>query len=221
VTDEDIMDPVAWEQHKHPARVQTPKLGADEKKAGSPDEFGAFTLYLMLAARTDVKTALQAATGWGGDRYIGFERDGTQCVRAAFVGDTPRDTDEIDGALGEWAATLPADMATVERQHGQVVLTSCENDTVVPPEPAEHEDAVYTTLNLRVTLTADFVGGFDASVGEARCSADKIVLDPKLNPIVQRLYFEGVAIKKLTADEQKTFYTKSGRYFVACGLKLT
>ena len=220
VTDEDIMDPVAWADHKRPDRVAAPKLTVGESKAGPPDEFGAFTLYLMLAARTDVKTALRAATGWGGDRYRGFERDGRQCIRAAFVGDTGRDTDEIEAALGEWAATLPPGMATVSRGGGVVELTSCEDDTVEAPEAAALEEAVYTTLDLRITLAADFVGGFDASVKAARCSADRFVTDPALVPIVERIYYEGVDVEDLAEAEQKTFYTRSGRHFQACGVPI-
>jgi len=220
VTDEDIMDPVAWREHRHPARVKAPKLAADEQRAGKPDEFGAFTLYLMLAARTDVKTALRAATGWGGDRYIGFERDGQQCVRAAFVGDKPRDTDEIEAALGDWSATLPAGMATIRRVGGSVELTSCENDTVEVPAAAALEDAVYATLDNRLILTADFVAGFDASVSEARCAADRMVVDPKLGPIIQRLYFEGVAPEDLSTADETTFFTRSGVHFAACDVSI-
>jgi len=34
-------------------RVPTPKLAADEKRSGKPNEFGAWSLYLVLASRLD------------------------------------------------------------------------------------------------------------------------------------------------------------------------
>jgi hypothetical protein len=220
ITDEDILDPVAARAHRNPVRVPTPKLAAGEKRVGKPDEFGAFTLYLMLAARTDVGTALRATTGWGGDRYVGFERDGQQCVRAAFVGDRPRDTDEIEAALGDWSASLPTGTATVDRVDGAVELTSCENETVEAPTAEVLEEAVYTTLDLRLTLIADFVAGFDASLRDARCVADRMVVDPELSPIIERIYFEGAAPEDLSEAEQRTFYEGSGQYLAACGLSI-
>lgn len=216
LTDEDIMDPVAWNAHKDPIFVRAPKLATGETRVGPPDEFGAFTLYLMLAARTDIETALRAVTGWGGDRYRGFELDDKQCVRAAFVGDKRRDTDEIEAALGEWAVSLPVGMATVSRSNGQVELTSCEDDSVEPPAAAVLEDAVYTTLDLRLTLTADFLVGLNMSLRAARCSADRFITDEVMAPVLNRIYYEGIDVEDLPSDDQATFYKRSGRHFEAC-----
>ena len=47
-----------------------------------------------------------------------------RCVRAAFVGDTADDTDEIADALTEWADRTSAD-ATVDSADSTVVITSC------------------------------------------------------------------------------------------------
>ncbi len=220
VTDEDILDPVAGQAHRNPIRVPRPKLASGEKRVGTADEFGAFALYLMLATRTDVETALRAITGWGGDRYIGFERDGQQCVRAAFVGDRPRDTDEIESALGDWAGSLPIGMASVERVDDFVELTSCEDTALEAPTAEVLEEAVYTTLDLRLTLIGDFVAGFDAPLHKARCVADGMVVDPELSPIIQRIYFQGAEPEDLSQDAQTTFYEGLGRYLGECNLSI-
>ena len=39
----------------------------------------------MLAQRIDPHVALRAADAWAGDAMVSFERQGRQCVRAAFA----------------------------------------------------------------------------------------------------------------------------------------
>ena len=73
-TEEEIIDPVAARAGQPGQRVATPKLAADEQRSGKPDEFGAWSLYLVLASRLDPELSLHAAEGWGGDRYVGFTR---------------------------------------------------------------------------------------------------------------------------------------------------
>ena len=68
-----------------------------------PNEFGALSLYLVLASRLDPELTLHAAEGWGGDRYVGFTKraaKGQECVRIAIVGDTETDTAQLaDGVF--------------------------------------------------------------------------------------------------------------------------
>src|SRR5207237_261157 len=121
-----LIDPVAWQQRQRPKTVAAPKLGKGEQRSGEPDEFGVIGLYLMLTARLDVKTALAAVTGWGGDRYIGYRKHGKECVRGDFVGDTPNDFEELASALEAWAAKGPRGAATVTRHGDRVELSACE-----------------------------------------------------------------------------------------------
>jgi len=218
VSDEEIIDPLAWRENQRPLHVATPKLEAGETRTTHPDEIGALELYLMLASRIDLPTAFRAATGWGGDRSIGFTRGKGDCLRDRLEGDTRRDLDEIDAALTKWAGTLPAGAATVD-QHGDTVeLTTCEAPGVVAPDPDTLDAAVFSTLDNRLILTTEFFDSFGASVRSARCAADRMVVDPALGPIIQRLYTDGISVKDLSKDDRKTFQATSAKYLAGCGV---
>jgi hypothetical protein len=46
----------------------------------------------------------RAITGWGGDRYVTWtDAAGKTCLRDGFVGDTPKDTQELVQAISQWA----------------------------------------------------------------------------------------------------------------------
>jgi hypothetical protein len=215
-TDEQVLDPVAFVQHARAAHVPPPKLDTGDKRQGSPSDFGAFTLYLVLASRLDIATALKAATGWGGDASVGFERAGRECVRVDFRGDRPHDAREIAHALTSWRATLPTGAATVSRRGGTVELTSCEAVGVNAPDPKRLDEAVFAALDNRIVLTADFVGTFHATVSRARCAADRMVSDPHLEPLVQRVYTSDP--KDVSKADQRTFQEGSRKALHACGV---
>ena len=114
-TEEEIIDPVAARAGQRGKRVATPSLAAGEQRSGKPDEFGAWSLYLVLASRLDPELSLHAAEGWGGDRYVGFTKrgtDGQECLRISVVGDTRADTGQLADTFSQWAAVLPAGAAT-------------------------------------------------------------------------------------------------------------
>ena len=80
-SEEQVIDPVATHSREKPVAVAAPVLAAGEQAIGDPDVWGAYSLYMMLAPRIDLATALEAANGWGGDSYRSFARaDGTECV---------------------------------------------------------------------------------------------------------------------------------------------
>ncbi|HLF41117.1 MAG TPA: hypothetical protein VI854_06535, partial [Acidimicrobiia bacterium] len=130
VSDEQVFDPFRYLARDVPLPVQAPVLRRGESKTGVddgiPDDFGALTLFLMLSQRVDHREALRAVDGWGGDSYIGFERDGRRCVRLAVKGDTPADTDELTGTLDAWARSMPEGTASVKAHGGQAELTTCD-----------------------------------------------------------------------------------------------
>ena len=114
-SEEEIIDPVAARTAQSGKRVSAPKLADDEKRRGDAADFGALSLYLVLASRLDPTLALTAAQGWGGDQYIGFTKRGsgaTECVHAAFTGDTAADTTQLADVLAQWATTLPTGAAS-------------------------------------------------------------------------------------------------------------
>ena len=204
VSEEQIIDPVAWAEHDRPRAVAKPPLEPGDEKAAPADEFGALSLYLTLASRIDPLVALDAATGWGGDRFRGFTRDGLDCLRGTFVGDTARDTSELAAALGEWAATLPAGMATVTTGDEGVQLTSCAVPGVTDPDPEQLDRAFYFTLDHRLTNAnqALFAG---LSPDEASCVGTASVSEPDLAAIEARLYGEQITYDDLPARERDRY----------------
>jgi hypothetical protein len=204
VSEEEIIDPVAWRQRHRPAKVPTPTLDAGEEKAAPPDEIGALSLYLMLSSRIDRLDALDAVTGWGGDRYRGFTRDGVDCVRAAITGDTPTDTTELADALDAWAAALPAGMATVERGDDPVTFTACASPDVTAPDAARLDEALYFVLDTRLYNASQAIaGGFPPDL--ATCIGQQSVSAPEFAAFEQRFYDEGINETDLPPAESQRY----------------
>jgi hypothetical protein len=80
----------------------------------------------MLAQRLDVRQALGAADGWGGDAGVDFLRDGRACTRVSFQGDTATDTEEIAQALAAWAQSMPPGAATSTSTGGLAGFEACD-----------------------------------------------------------------------------------------------
>jgi hypothetical protein len=101
---EQALDPKRYLGGDKPRPVAVPRA---DRPAFDDGEIGQLFLVLMLRAEIDGDDALDAAKGWGGDRYVAW-RDGTRtCVRMDFVMDTAEDTGELAEALGKWAAERP------------------------------------------------------------------------------------------------------------------
>jgi hypothetical protein len=155
-----------------PAKVEVPDLrdGEDEFVSG---EYGALSLYFMLAERTPVLNALSAADAWDGDAFVGFERDGTTCARAAVRGENEQATATLLSALRRWAAAAPGKTAEVGRDGALVTFESCDPGT----SAGGGRDASIQALQLvsiRSQLGAVFVKQ-GASADAARCTADRAV----------------------------------------------
>ncbi|MFN8026475.1 MAG: DUF6782 family putative metallopeptidase [Acidimicrobiia bacterium] len=178
-SEEQIIDPVATHRREAPMEVTAPVLADDEKAVGDPDVWGAFSLYLMLAARIDRVTALEAANGWGGDSYRAFTRaDGTECVRVAVKGDTPEDTQQIADALTQWAAQMPAGGVTTGTTGATALFTACDVGGVTSPDAQRIDDAtglLYDRNHFAQSLIGD---GVEYAV--ARCAGAKMALDGEI-----------------------------------------
>jgi hypothetical protein len=188
-SEEQIIDPVAARTTRAPARVAVPKLERGERRDGSADDFGAMSLYLVLASRLDPKIALAAAEGWGGDRYLAFTKGAAkqECLRVAFRGDTSADTRDIADALDQWIAALPTGGASLRRAGGRATLTACDTEGTTAPAPASLDDAVGVLANRN-----DLVLGFldqQAPIVEARCVADRLVVDPGIDALLRKETF--------------------------------
>src|SRR5262249_16931146 len=111
-SEEQLLDPFTFLDGDQPIDVATPTLGPGETEVDSGD-LVAITWYLLLAQRLDLRTALDAVDGWGGDSYVSYRSQDRSCIRAAFQGDDPVETDQMEGALTGWADARPPDTAQV------------------------------------------------------------------------------------------------------------
>jgi hypothetical protein len=209
-SEEEIIDPLAARERHAAKRVPAPKLAAGERRDGDADDFGALSLYFVLASRLDPQVALKAAEGWGGDRYVAFtKRDAgdKECVRIAFVGDTGADTKQIADALGQWAAALPAGAASSQRAGERAILTACDTAGTTAPEEATLDDAV-TLLVDRNDLALQLLYA-RAPARIARCSADQLAAEPDLVALFGK-------DEAFTASEQDKFDSSIRQAVAAC-----
>jgi len=189
-TEELLIDPVALQQRQAAKKVADPKLSKGEHKAYDPEQFGVISLYLILATRLDVRTALAAVTGWGGDRGVGFKKDGDACVRVNVTGDTTTDTDELEAALTAWKGTMPAGAVEVKRSADVVTFTACEAKGVTAPADAVFDSAFYNVLADRIGVVLDVAAG-GVPLGTALCVGDLVSTDPEVVALFDRVIAEG------------------------------
>ena len=105
-----------------PLKVAAP-AGTEKIEDG---EFGPTAWYLLLAARMEPTTALQAANGLGDDGYVVYRKDARVCVQARAGGDTPADVTELSDALQDWVGQSPDGTASVQVVDRQVRFESCD-----------------------------------------------------------------------------------------------
>ena len=120
--------PTTTEQVTHPDRYlahegarPVPEPAADGAVADH-GVLGELVLGLVLDSAVSHDAALEAAAGWGGDRYVTWTAGAQTCVRWNIVMDTDRDTDQLLAALRSW--TVSHRQATVTGTT-PVVLTNC------------------------------------------------------------------------------------------------
>jgi hypothetical protein len=171
-SEEQLVNPLRLIHRDNPKKVARPKLRAGEHKVDS-GTFGAIGWYVTLSARVDPKEALRAVDGWGGDQYVSYKRGTTTCVRAAFVGDTPRDTDEMHAALSKWVAGMPAGAASVRAAKNTVTLESCDPGADVKIDTGAVTKAISVPI-ARVQIIGEFVKQ-GAPLDTAMCVANKLV----------------------------------------------
>jgi hypothetical protein len=119
-TSEHLMHPEVFLAGQGPREATPPK--ADRKKV---DEgvLGELGLRLLVDSGPDPDAAVEAAKGWGGDRYVAWRNGKRACIRAAIVMDTPSDATELSAALTRLAAVRKG--VTV-RGTEPILFTSCQ-----------------------------------------------------------------------------------------------
>jgi len=172
VTEEQVFDPYEYIQGHGPVPVGGPTTdGQDPYDEG---DFGAVSLMIVLAERIDPRLALTAATGWGGDAYAVFPKDGRTCIRLDVTGDTPAETAELADALTAWVAATPGGGASTSRDGEIVHLESCDPGPAAVAGTGGSRDAVQLAAT-RMYVTQQ---GLDegASLRQARCFASALVV---------------------------------------------
>ncbi|WP_110206530.1 DUF6782 family putative metallopeptidase [Nocardioides daejeonensis] len=166
-SEEVLLDPFVWGTSAGEVRdVEQPELEKGEKEFDS-GEFGALTLFLVLAERLGPKAALAAADGWGGDQYVAYESGGTSCMKATFVGDTASDTVELGEALTTWAKSSPAS-AQVRIEKDGVHLRACDPGAKADAGSDSSEEAL-TLVATRAALGAMLATQPGMPVEAAQC----------------------------------------------------
>ncbi|HEV2809508.1 MAG TPA: hypothetical protein VGV93_03815 [Acidimicrobiales bacterium] len=173
-TEEQLLDPYVYLAGDEPLTVGRPAVDEGDEVSEEGD-FGALTWFLLLAEHLDSRQALRATDGWGGDSYVAFDRDDRACVRSAFRGDTPADTNEMATALEQWSSSVPANDASVSRRGDDVVLESCDPGT---DGKADGGGGAEQALLYPVTRTYFTLGALQSGADQAlaRCIGTQFVL---------------------------------------------
>ncbi len=153
-TELDVLQPTDYLERVAVRSVPTPAVPAGGQADGGPQTFGAFTLYLTLAARLPARTALAAADEWAGGSIRQYRTaSGRTCLTAALAGRSPAGTAARATAVSAWAAAMPAGQVTTNAGAGAsagvttvavVELTTCD--------PGASGRAGTGTLNGALTL---------------------------------------------------------------------
>ncbi|MEA2686727.1 MAG: hypothetical protein QOE93_1922, partial [Actinomycetota bacterium] len=143
------------------------------------------SLLIVLAERIDPRQALIAATGWGGDAYVDFPRDGHSCLRLNVTGDTDADTDELEDALVAWVDAAPDGSAETSRSGDVVYLESCDPGSSAAGGTGGSEEAMSLAVSRSYVAVSALADG--AEEEQAECFASALVL--------------GLTLDELGADE--------------------
>lgn len=173
-TEEHQLDP--WTligDREEPLEVAEPELAPGEEEFDD-GPFGAISWMLVLAERIPAKQAFVAADGWGGDAFVGFEREGVSCVRVHYRGGSAQDHEEMRGALEKWVDASPDGLASVRSKGQLLVFESCDPGAdAAGVATGSSRDAVSLALT-RTYLSVTLAGsGLDSA--QAQCSADRLV----------------------------------------------
>ncbi len=172
-TQEHLLDPWSLVQdHQGSLAVAAPLVRAGDERF-QEGTFGAVSWLVLLASRVAPEDALAAARGWGGDAYVAFRRDGTDCARISYAADTPADRTRMRATLRLWVERGPRASAHVERRGQQLVLESC-----APKRATEvGADRSHAAMDLAVLHTEVSLAlvrkGFDPET--ARCGSDRLL----------------------------------------------
>jgi hypothetical protein len=167
--------------------VATPAVPQGFAAVDASDRFGAFDLYLMLAARLDPQRALAAADLTSGGRSILYRRAGTAgapiCTSVAVAAPTGPKHAVLAGALRAWAAGTHG--ATVTDGGATLTVAACDPGRSVKGPSTATMRLAEGLVELRGELMSEFVtAGAPADV--ARCATRLLTRRAELvTPLLQ------------------------------------
>ncbi|MFN0029115.1 MAG: hypothetical protein ACKV2O_18310 [Acidimicrobiales bacterium] len=183
-SDEALIDPSHYRGNGSVRVVPAPTAVAGEV-VQAEGALGPLVWYLMFAQHNTPGVALQAAYGWGGDRYVLVKSGEQACLRANFRGDLPQDAVEFLTAAQAWAATAPAGARReVTKSGDQVTVTACDPGPDAPSVAVV--DPVITLASVRLVLeySVRVRQEQDLSYAQARCVAQTVVSQLSLEQVV-------------------------------------
>ena len=188
--------------------VAVPDLAAGETRVGHPQKLDAYGLYLLLASRLGADRALAAADQYGGDRWVTFERGDTTCSRITVRARSRAGAPTLQRAVSDWAAAMPAGVASATTAGRSTTLTSCDDGSSAGPMPggAESVAALAWERNgtYRYLVTVQ-------PVSVSRCASDRMARDPA------SVAFSYVRETKATRAEIDAFFRRLDQVVEECG----
>ena len=149
-TEEHILLPKSYLAGDHAATVRTPALKKGETLIeDSETDFGMLSLLVLLGERLDFSVAWPAVQGWAGDSAVGFERQGTTCVRASVEFDAADQASRFRDAVAAWAGGLTT--VQTDLRDRTVHLESCDPGPEQPGRAEGHVSGLQG-LGLRQTF---------------------------------------------------------------------
>ena len=188
----------------------TPKLQRGEHRRGEPYDFGALSLYLVLASRVDPQVALRgwqrvwAATPPSASRSAARTTSSACASPEVTPTSTPR---RWPTRSAQWTVALPAGAATSERVGDRVHLTVCDAGTTAAPSE-DVLDAAVTLLVDRNDLAVELLGA-KLPPRVTRCAADRLAADPALVGVL-------LGLDEFTDAQQDQFSDRVSSVVSAC-----
>jgi len=140
-------------------------------------DFDDFTLYLMLGARLDRPTSLQAADAYSAGSEVLYRRAGVTCFRAAIVGRTATANAFLRTVLGHWVATMPD--AAIDSGGPPIEFHSCDSGSRATTPSATAVNQATALAAGRDEIVTSFVAQHVPS-NLASCAARLLVRQPHI-----------------------------------------
>lgn len=184
-SDRMVMDPLSYTDAPPLVSVDTFDSLPPDELLEPGGEWGAFSLYLMLAEQIDPAEALFATLGWGDDNYRVIESRGRTCVELAVRGENGATTNALESVLERWRRALPhRDLIRVTRSGEQVDVLACDPGSGSRGAVTDQVEDAYGLLAVRLGIIQAIVSGPDIDLDEATCVADRLIDDQDIGELL-------------------------------------